>query len=302
MDDIRRLLAAGSLLVVPALTSARAQADQIPKELALALIPYGASQGGEIIVGKLPPELAASITLPPGGRVLGSFVSLDYGQAVLTLPISADSAHAVIRRSLVEHGWTERQPMSSRMGGLQYGQRGALPTFFCKAGTPGALNLSTQFYGRETLVRLTQNGGMNCNADMMTGVASSTVGVTSAAISFRNSAMPLATLPPLWSPGDPMSSGRICRPTTSTGPLPYQSQEQTLRSDLSAQQILAFYGKQLDSAGWKSVTAPNDNAASTWTRAAGSDSAQDVTLGVTKLTIPGCYEVTLRATARGPGR
>src|SRR5206468_3757933 len=79
--------------LTPALLCAQQQ-DQIPKELALALITYAGTDGGEIIVGQIPPDLATTFTLPPGGRVLGSFVSLTYMQVVMTLPGSPDSAAA----------------------------------------------------------------------------------------------------------------------------------------------------------------------------------------------------------------
>lgn len=100
-----------------------------------------------------------------------------------------------------------------------------------------------------------------------------------------------------------MTSMRQCRPSTTNGELPFQSQEQLLRTELSAPEILTFYGRQLDSAGWKAAAVPNESVARTWTRAASSgDSAQDVTLTVTRLTIPGCYQIELRATAPGARR
>lgn len=296
------LVAASSLLVV-ALSSARAQQDQIPKELALALIPFGANEGGEIVVGKLPPDLAGAITLPPGGRVLGSFLSLGYGQAVLTLPLAADSARGFVRQSLIEHGWVAREPMSARMGGLQFGARGMQPTIFCKPGTPDAINVTSQFYGRETLIRLTRNSGMSaCEAEANRGATAVGVATVGIPMSAREAYMPLTSLPPLWSPGDPMSSMRACRPATSNGPIPFQSQEQSLRTALSAQDILAFYGKQLDSAGWKPAATPDETVARTWTKSSGTDSSQDVTLTVSKMAAAGCYQIELRASARGPTR
>ena len=77
MRAARICIAATSLCFIA--SASRAQSDQVPKELALALIPYGANEGGEIVVGQLPPDLAANMTLPPGARVLGSFMSLGYG-------------------------------------------------------------------------------------------------------------------------------------------------------------------------------------------------------------------------------
>src|SRR5205823_11241843 len=45
------------LLVLIALPSSPVPAqEQIPRELALALIPYGGTDGGEIIVGQIPPD------------------------------------------------------------------------------------------------------------------------------------------------------------------------------------------------------------------------------------------------------
>jgi hypothetical protein len=298
-----RLLATSSFLVIAA-SSARGQQDQIPKELALALIPFGANEGGEIVVGKLPPDLAGAITLPPGGRVLGSFMSLGYGQAVLTLPFAADSARGFVRQSLIEHGWVAREPMIPRMGGLQYGARGTQPTVFCKAGTPEGINVTSQFYGRETLIRLTRNTGMSaCDPETTRGVTTSSVAlVASSTFAGREAFMPLTTLPPLWSPGDPMSSMRVCRPSTNYGGPPYQSQEQSLRTALSAQDILAFYGKQLDSAGWKTAAMPDEMVTRTWTKSTAADSSQDVTLTVSRLPTTGCYQIELRATARGPKR
>src|SRR4051812_38407570 len=104
-----------SALLIGVAHRTAAQQD-VPRELALALIPFGATEGGEIIVGQMPPDLAAAFTLPPGARVLGSFVSLTYAQAVLTIPGKTDSALALARRSLSEHGWVARNPMSTAMG------------------------------------------------------------------------------------------------------------------------------------------------------------------------------------------
>lgn len=52
------------IALAPSLVPAQ---EQIPRELALALIPYGGSDGGEIIVGQIPPDLATVFTLPAGG-------------------------------------------------------------------------------------------------------------------------------------------------------------------------------------------------------------------------------------------
>ncbi|HEV8233455.1 MAG TPA: hypothetical protein VGP84_02615 [Gemmatimonadaceae bacterium] len=289
-----------SLLIALAPSLVPAQ-EQIPRELALALIPYAAGDGGEIIVGQIPPDLATTFTLPAGGRVLGSFVSLTYAQVVMTLPGSLDSAAAFARRSLTEHGWVPRPMPMMRAGGLQYGsQRNPLPATYCKAGSPDAITISTQFHGQTTLLRLTRNTGSSmCDESRMSGIASSSfstsTGVTGnqfVTIEQRMAERPMATVPPLWSPGDVRAS-QVCR---SPNGMATESQEQPLRSELSPQEILAHYGRQLDSAGWKSVTGAPASVAGTW---ADATNGQEVTISVTKLpSQSGCYQVTLRATAR----
>ena len=137
MRALRGLLVSWLLLAILVGSSASGQQDQIPRELALALIPYGGGEGGEIIVGQLPPDLATTFTLPPGARVLGSFVSLSYIQMVMTFPGTPDSAQAFANRSLSEHGWTARDRSPARMGGLQYGPHFTVPTSFCKPAATG---------------------------------------------------------------------------------------------------------------------------------------------------------------------
>jgi hypothetical protein len=302
MRALHRLFGATCFVLAFTPSPAGAQQDLIPKELALALIPVGASEGGEIIVGKLAPDLAGAFTLPPGGRVLGSFVSLGYGQAVIAFPGSADSANAFVRRALTEHGWVARSPRVMRMGGLQYGPRVSVPTVFCKAGQPEELRIATQFYGREALVRLTRSGSVGTCDQPVPGV-SATRAERAVFMSMSGSPYvpPFASLPPLWSPGDPSSSIRTCRPANSyNGGM--QSQEQPVRTELSPDEILAYYGKQLDSAGWRSDS-QGQSVTRTWAKAnAARDSTQELTLTVSKMSIPGCYEVQLRAAVQSPTR
>jgi len=285
------------LALAPSLVPAQ---EQIPRELALALIPYGAGDGGEIIVGQIPPDLATTFTLPAGGRVLGSFVSLTYAQVVMTLPGSLDSAAAFARRSLVEHGWVPRPMPMMRAGGLQYGsQRNPLPATYCKAGSPDAITISTQFHGQTTLLRLTRNTGSSMCDQPTQGFASTTINSPTftaervVSMESRMAQMPMATVPPLYSPGDVRAS-QVCRP--QAGSMGVESQSQPLRTEMSLQDILAHYGRQLDSAGWKPVAATGSSVAGTW---ANAENGQEVTVTVTKMPAQaGCYEVSLRATAR----
>lgn len=276
---------------------AHAQADtQIPRELALALIPYGGTDGGEIIVGQLPPDIASTFDVPPGGRVLGSFVSLTYAQVVMTVPVRADSAVAFARRSLTEHGWTPRVPPAPRIGGLQYSTRQATtPSTFCRAGSPDAMTVSAQFHGATTLLRLTRSTGSsicdpatNARLTLSGGLAAS----NSIALQERMAEIPLASVPPLYAPSDFRLSQTCRQGNMQTG---QESQEQPLKTEMSLTEVLSYYGRQLDSAGWKSSPA-DANASGSWTN---PQTAQEVTITVSRNTAStGCYDVLLRATPR----
>ena len=136
MCPLTRTVALSVFLVLVPFAARAQRSDQIPRELALALIPHGATEGGEIIVGQIPPDLATTFTLPPGGRVLGSFVSLNYMQIVMTLPGSLDSAAAFARRSLESHGWAPRAMPTMLLGGLRYGTpQGPLPIRITRSAT-----------------------------------------------------------------------------------------------------------------------------------------------------------------------
>ena len=283
---------AGQILIASSLAFAFAAPvlaqtqEQIPKELALALMPAGAAEGGEIIVGQMPMDLTSLLTLPAGARVLGSFVSTAYAQAVLTLPLRTDSALAIVRRSLVEHGFTTRSAPPPQMGGLQFGpQGGVFPNTFCKAGDPTSLTLTAQFYGPSTtLVHVMRSVNTTlCDQQDRLNVV-------------RTQSMqdyPLSTVPPLWSPGDFRMSNTRCRRPNTMGDA---NQNQPLMTDLSSTEVLAYYGKQLDSAGWKATATETDRITKTWSKQIGTRGTQEVTLTITKVAAQnGCYDVSLRA-------
>jgi len=277
---------------------ARAQESPIPRELALALIPYGGTDGGEIIVGQLPPDMAATFDMPAGARVLGSFVSLTYAQAVMTVPVRADSALAFARRSLAAHGWVPRTAQRPPLGGLQYGSRpSTAPSTFCRSGSPDAMTVSAQFHGPVTLLRLTRNTGSSiCDPAMMTGIATGSGMSSERVISMdaRIAEMPLASVPPLYAPSD-FRLSQTCRSNSvSLGGL--ESQNQPLKTEMSPSDVLAYYGKQLDSAGWQPTAPDATTISGSWTN---PQTGQQVTINVAKNPAStGCYDVSLHASPR----
>jgi hypothetical protein len=278
---------------------ARAQDPQIPRELALALIPYGGTDGGEIIVGQLPPDIAATFDVPPGARVLGSFVSLTYAQVVMTIAARADSALSFAKRSLTEHGWTPRMPPRPPMGGLQYGSRPTTtPSTFCRSGSPDAMTVSAQFHGPVTLLRLTRNTGSSiCDPTVTTRITTGSGPLVSAerleSIDARMAQMPLASVPPLYAPSD-FRLSQTCR--ANGMPMGLESQEQPLKTEMSPSDVLAYYGKQLDSAGWKPTTPDAATVSGSWSN---PQTGQQVRIDVAKNpAATGCYDVSLHVTPR----
>ena len=283
---VGQALVASSLILAFAAPAIAQTQEQIPKDLALALMSAGAVEGGEIIVGQMPMDLTGLLTLPTGAHVLGSFVSTAYAQAVLTLPVRTDSALALVRKSLLEHGFATRNATPPQMGGLQFGPAGGVfPNSFCKAGDPTSLTVTAQFYGPSTtLVHVMRN----VNSGMCDQLNRAEV---------RSQAMqdyPLSTVPPLWSPGDYRVANVRCRRQSAMGDA---NQNQPLITDLSPAEVLAYYGKQLDSAGWKTTSTEVDRVTKSWAKQIGTRGTQEVTLTVTKnATQNGCYDISLRAT------
>ena len=277
---------------VSALATAAAAQETIPKELALALLPLSPASGGDILVGKIPADLAPDLPLPVGARVLGTFVSPSAVYVALAIPGTMDSARALVTRALVAHGWAARERNVPTMGGLQYGSSlSAMPTILCKGTSmpPEGITIAAHFYGPNTaLVKLTRTQTGACDR------ANEAVFAEQRVISMSRS--PFASVPPLYAPGDPRAGMMSCRSPSMSGT---SSQNQPLRSELSASEILAHYGRQLDSAGWKSGADNVGTVTRSWSKGSGTRDAQDVTITVSGMPgRDGCYSVTLSATYR----
>jgi len=79
-----------------------------------------------------------------------------------------------------------------------------------------------------------------------------------------------------------------------------ESQQQQLRTEMSLPEILAYYGKQLDSAGWRPIDGRDSLVTGDWTN---PSTGQQVSISVKRMPAQsGCYEISLRATARRSGK
>jgi hypothetical protein len=160
------------------------------------------------------------------------------------------------------------------------------------------MTVSAQFHGPVTLLRLTRNTGSSiCDpAVTMRVTTGSGALVSTERIEFgdtRMAQMPLASVPPLYAPSD-FRMSQTCRVNgMSTG---LESQEQPLKTEMSPSDVLAYYGRQLDSAGWKPTVPDAATISGSWTN---PQTGQQVTIGVaTNPASTGCYDVSLHVSPR----
>lgn len=274
--------------------------EMIPREVVLALIPAAASNGGDILVGTMPADLAKDFPVPAGARVIGSLITLSYAQVVIAVPGSPDSALAYARRTLVAHGWLPREPAIPRQGGLQYGPLMAPTSTYCRLGQgpPDGISTTTSFYGPSTtMLRITRTQNPMC--DESQGMAS--MGSSGALVAMSSSQAaryqgPFSNLPPLFAPGDQRTVFMGCRAAASSGQRTTQNQQ--LRLSLSPTEILAHYSRQLDSAGWKRVTQSDSTSVTgSWSKTAATREVQEVSITVSPIAgQSSCYNVVLSAT------
>lgn len=275
------ILLATASPVLPRGSTALAQ-EVIPRDLALALVRFG-QDGGDILVGSAPADLAQDLPVPPGGRILGSFVGPSYVQVVITFPGRTDSALAFARRALVARGWHSWEPPVEQRGGLTSRTSPMMPDTFCRAGEDG-LTITASFYGSTTsLLRVTRSMNGMCSASMRAEAARSRIGMM---------ASPFTTVPTLSPPAESDNAWNACR-GPSTGFHGSASQgSQPVRSTMSASEVLTHFGRQLESAGW-SAGRGTESVVGKWTK---SDSlgTREVTLTVSAMpNRAGCYNVEL---------
>jgi hypothetical protein len=259
--------------------------EVVPKELALALI-RTAPQGGDILVGAAPADLADDLPTPPGARILGSFVSTGYAQVAIAFPGRTDSAIAFVRSALVRRGWVAWQQPIDESGGLRMQMATmSMPTTLCRTGgsRPDGITITGAFYGyNTTLLRVTRTVMSMCDPSTRT-----------TAMQSREMRPPFHGVPPLYAPGGPGNAFATCRPSP-TGMRGRATQNQPVLSPLSATEIVAYYGRQLDSAGWRSTRTPETSrAAGQWTKT-DSVGTREVTITVSGVPNRGeCYNVEL---------
>ena len=231
--------------------------------------------GVRLIRGDVPSDLKPNFYVPPGTRVLGSVVT---GSGVLVLATSTaqpESLRVEYTRALTPRGWTAFE--STQRGGF-VDNLPQMPMIFCREGAQLHVVQARRASGTSDLSLHYRDGGGRCERPRPP--------------TFQQVREP--QFPTLYSPpGEGGESRARCfsrepggRRSMSTGTM--------IPADLSAEEVLRHYGRQLESEGWRSAAGSSRQAAGTWTRADSTGTAE-VRLHVREAGTTGlrCYQVEM---------
>lgn len=241
------------------------QPESVPTDLALAL----AASGGlgmtgdpQVLVGELPPQFTALVTVPRSARVVGAAYAQMTAIGVISFPTAPDSAMAHFGRALRDQGWKEPLTMGYGSGGgfrpapSDRGTSMGMRPMLCREGA-----FLTYWLGREqamttTIIARLQSTTSTpgpCNVDSRVRV----VGSVSSGVPYRP---PYPTLfnPPGSGGGDAYQNSR-CAPSN-------MGTQTELRSAMTSEEILEHYARQLRDSGWTSPAPNPPIVGRVWTR------------------------------------
>jgi hypothetical protein len=288
-------LAVCAMHVTQARRSASAQQPNVaPDELTQAILRYAFRYDGgnvRLLVGRVPEDLGPNFYAPPGTRVLGSAVM---GSGVLVLAKSSaapESLRALYTRALEPRGWKPLE-MTRRVGFVDAAVD--LPLVLCREGAQLHVQHVRRIGEANDLFLNYRDGAGSCEQQRPV---------------FRAAREPL--LPTLYAPpGGRAQASRRCfsqtgsmtgsmraSATVAAGSMGTSTMETgtTVAADMSAEDVLRHYGRQLESDGWRPSADPGrSGTAGAWTRADGTGTTE-VRLQVRETGLAGsrCYEVQM---------
>jgi hypothetical protein len=278
---VRFLPRARSLIVIgfalPCL--ARAQ-ESVPTDLALALLRFGSERPPTILVGRIPDEYSADVNVPRGARVLGSLVSSRQTTVILMSPGSTDSLRAGIERTLLARGWTTFRPPYEDRGGFVNETAGRFNQFCKGASSFVNVSMATALEGmaearldfRPDRAMCDTSGARAQRQDMMMGMRGMTFPTLRA---------------PAGSGGEPMQE---CFGERRSGSSAQSATATFVRTTMSTQDLLAYYGAQLTAQGWKPVPSRQSTA---WTTQDSTGTSSTVVLSASRAEGSSCNNVEM---------
>ncbi|HEV8447889.1 MAG TPA: hypothetical protein VGQ44_13750 [Gemmatimonadaceae bacterium] len=271
--------------------------DSVPKALVEAVIdPIGAMRmmsGGarpRLLIGTLPSGLAQRLWIPPGSTVLGGIESSGFGIAIIHSAMSEDSLNAGYAREEPRMGWTlppARTSAAPAMGFVQAPTTLAVVNgvveggLFCSGGTTLSISVSPL----DPLTREIRATAMN-TSDMRCQTP--------------------ASAPRTVIPGRPNYPTLVNPAGSGPGYVPCASWNSMggggttrLQTNMSADDVLQHYGKQLADSGW--TPGPDQSVSRSWSRRDSTGTLTQLTL-TTRLapSTPGCVEVQMDVRSRRP--
>ncbi len=268
--------------------SAQTTPDLIPRDVVLAILRSGPIQGDPAIFvdDHLPANLVNKLSLPPGAHIVATLESWSATDVIGTAPTTPDSVRSWFateftrRKYEAQESPGRRQPFRPAEGSVNGG--------FCGAGAYFTISAQGRPGGRtEFVIHARQRPTCDPNPFFNPGVFGSwsTSG---------NNAPPLPLLV------NPKAAEMTQRCDSRASNQSSATTQAALSTTASPEQLLAHYGKQLDSAGWKRETMLT-GAVGTWIRR--DSTGRDLRVQLTALPSPSggdCRMLTMTATGARP--
>ena len=271
---------------------------ELTQALVRAMFPVGPGDAlgaaPELLVGRVPPDLAPELPLPQGTRVLAS-VRHGWGVTVLATAAAApDSLREALTRALTARGWAPAA--EDGPGGLRPAPT-LLPLALCRGDTAEVRAMIALRPGAPTDLRLDYRAGERSACGRRFDRPFGRRGPPEA------DEMP--QMPTLYAPPVPAGAAPgACAPGERGGWGGWGGQMSTgmdVPTDLSAEALLRHYARQLEGAGWAGTPNGTGAAVGTWIRRDASGVAARATLSITDAPDGApCRNVQLTMT-RAPG-
>lgn len=285
---MQRIIFAGASVIL-GLGSARAagaQSEPIPRDVVAAILRHHSNYSPRdpmIIVGdKLPPGYEARMGLPRGSHVMVTLRSVNTVDIIGRTTQNPDSVRAWFLEDFERRGYEPRMAGSHSMAeAFRPADRSAVGNGYCGQGWH--YNVSAEQispFDVEFVVHVIENG-----------CASGQAGYPQFGSGWQSGGFNPPGLPVLYRP-------RLAEPTMrctigSSGSGSYRQTQETLATTMNPNDLLAYYGRQLDSAGWKAESRLT-GASGTWTKR--DSTGRDLRTTLTVLPARGgsdCRTVTL---------
>ena len=258
------------------------QPDSLPRELVEALVRpafFGYGGGTEFVVGRIPPALAPFLYVPKGARILGGMTGINGTTGVVVAQGNVESISEEYRRELPKLGWTAPPPTGRSWGFIPANESNSTGNGleFCHIGQ--SLQVIPVPVGNNTVqvTATVQNGGRCNNSVTFMGGRAQPPGAVA--------------LPVLVNPLGTATNAVDCNTATMFLSGSNGSSER-VKSQLSIDQLLERFAKQLADSGWKGGAATTVQRR-VWTAPDTGATVRELTLTATPMPVAGCEDLSM---------